>query len=65
MLVRVRGCQNFGGMIFYLHVVPDLLDFAVGADQERAADDPLECAAHEFFAAPYTVGFKHFVFGVA
>ncbi len=42
MLVRRRGCQNFGGVIFYLHVVPDLLDFAVGADQERAADDSLE-----------------------
>jgi len=45
--------------------VPDFLDFAVDADQKTAADDSLEQAAHEFFAAPRAVGFDHLVRGIA
>ena len=45
--------------------VPDLFDFAVGADQKTAADNSLEQAAHEFFPAPRAVGFDHLVRGVA
>ena len=45
--------------------VPDLFDFAVGADQKTAADNSLEQAAHEFFPAPRAVRFDHLVRGVA
>jgi hypothetical protein len=42
-----------------------LFNFAVGADQEGAADDALVRAAHEFFHLPHSVGFDHFVIGIA
>jgi hypothetical protein len=45
--------------------VPDLLDFAVGANQKTAADNSFEQAAHEFLPAPRAVGFDHFVRGIA
>jgi len=45
--------------------IPDLFDFAVGADQKTAADNPFKKAAHEFFPAPRTVGFDHLVRGIA
>ena len=45
--------------------VPDLFDFAVGADQKTAADNSLEQATHEFFPAPRAVRFDHLVRGVA
>jgi hypothetical protein len=48
-------------VIFYLYVVPYLLDFAIGANQEGAADDALVRAAHEFLQAPHAVGFDHLV----
>jgi len=52
-------------VIFYFYVVPDLFDFAVGVDQERAAYDALVRVAHEFLHAPHSVGFDHFVVGIA
>jgi hypothetical protein len=45
--------------------VPDDFDFSVGADQETAADNSFELAAHEFFVAPGAVSGDHFVAGVA
>jgi len=45
--------------------IPDLFDFAVGADQKTAADNSLKQAAHEFLAAPRAVGFDHFVGWIA
>jgi hypothetical protein len=50
---------------FYFYLVPHLLDLAIGADQEGAAHDSGEAAAHEFFGAPHAVGFQHFVTRVA
>src|SRR5258707_13989135 len=57
--------EDFGGVAFGPDRVPDLFDFAVGADQKTAADNSLEQAAHEFFPAPRAVGFDHLVRGVA
>ncbi len=57
--------KDFGGVAFGPDGVPDLFDFAVGADQKTAADNSLEQAAHEFFPAPGAVGFDHLVRGVA
>jgi hypothetical protein len=45
--------------------VPDLFDFAVGADQKTAANNSLEQAAHEFLTAPRAVGFDHLVRRIA
>jgi hypothetical protein len=52
-------------VIFYFYVVPDLLDFTVGIDQESTADDALVRVTHEFLHAPRAVGFDHFVVGIA
>ena len=52
-------------MAFGFDWVPDLFDFAVGADEKTAADNSLEEAAHEFLATPRAVGFDHFVSGIA
>jgi hypothetical protein len=57
--------EDFGGVAFGFDWVPDMFDFAIGADQKTTADDSLEQAAHEFLAAPRTVGFDHFVSGIA
>ena len=57
--------EDFRGVALGFDWVPNLFDFAVGADQETAADDSLEQAAHEFFPAPRAVGFDHFVRGIA
>jgi hypothetical protein len=57
--------QDFGGVAFGFDWVPDMFDFAVGADQKTAADNSLEQAAHEFLAAPGAVRFDHFVRGIA
>jgi hypothetical protein len=57
--------KDFGGVAFGPNGVPDLFDFAVGADQKTAANNSLEQAAHEFFPAPRAVGFDHLVRGVA
>src|SRR5258708_12554392 len=57
--------KDFGGVAFGPDRVPDLFDFAVGADQKTASDNSLEQAAHEFFPAPRAVGFDHLVRGIA
>jgi hypothetical protein len=57
--------EDFGGVAFGFDGVPDLFDFAVGADQKTAADNSFKKAAHEFFPAPCAVGFDHLVRGVA
>jgi hypothetical protein len=57
--------EDFGGVALGFDGVPDGFDFAVGADEETAADNSFEEAAHEFFAAPGVVGGDHFVGGVA
>jgi hypothetical protein len=57
--------EDFGGVALGFDWVPDCFDFAVGADQNTAADNSLEQAAHEFLAAPCAVGFDHFVCGIA
>jgi hypothetical protein len=57
--------ENFRDVALGFDWIPDLFDFAVGTDQETAADDPFKKAAHEFFPAPRAVGFDHFVRGIA
>ena len=52
-------------MAFGSDGVPDLFDFAVGADQETAADNSFKKAAHKFFPAPGAVGFDHLVRWIA
>ena len=52
-------------MAFGADGVPDLFDFAVGADQKTAADDSLEQTSHEFLAAPRAIGLDHLVRGIA
>ncbi len=46
-------------MAFGFYGVPDVLDFAVGADEEAAAHDSQERFAEEFFHAARAVGFNH------
>ena len=57
--------EDFGGVAFGFDGVPDLFNFAVGADQKTAADNSFEKTAHEFFPAPCAVGFDHLVRGIA
>ena len=52
-------------MVFDADGVPNLGDAAVFVDEESAADDSLEAAAHEFFHAPLAVALDHFVVGIA
>ncbi len=52
-------------MAFGFYGVPDVLDFAVGADEEAAAHDSQEGFAEEFFHAARAVGFNHVEIGVA
>jgi hypothetical protein len=61
----LQAGEDFGGVAFGADGVPDLFDFAVGADQKTAANDSLEQATHEFFAAPRAVGLDHLVRGIA
>jgi len=49
---------GFGG-------IPDVFDFAVGANQKRAADGAGENATHKFLGAPDAVGFDHFARRIA
>jgi hypothetical protein len=49
---------------FHFDVVPDVLEFAVGADEKGAADNAEERAAQEFFHAARAVGFDRFEIGV-
>ena len=56
--------EDFGGVALGFGGVPDLFDFAVGADQNATADNSFEQAAHEFLPAPRAVGFDHLVCGI-
>jgi hypothetical protein len=44
--------ENGGGVAFGFDEGPDFFDFAGFSDEERAADDPHEGAAHELFFLP-------------
>ena len=57
--------QNFRDVAFHFDVVPDVFEFAVGADQKGAANDAQERAAEESFHAACAVGFDRFEIGVA
>jgi hypothetical protein len=50
---------------FHFYLIPQLFDLAVGADQEGAAHDSGEGAAHEFLGAPDAIGFQHLAAGIA
>jgi hypothetical protein len=50
---------------FHFDVVPDVFEFAVGADEKGAADDAQERAAQESFHAARAVGFDRFQIGIA
>ena len=52
-------------MVLHFHLIPDLLDSAVGSDQKRAANNSREGTAHEFLQAPDAIRFQHFVAGIA
>jgi hypothetical protein len=61
----LQAREDFGGVAFGFDWIPDLLDFAVGADQKTAADNSLKQAAHEFLSTPRAVVFDHFVRWIA
>jgi hypothetical protein len=61
----LSGGENYSDVAFHLHLIPHLFDLAVGADQESATHDSSEGPAHEFLGAPDSVGFEHFVAGIA
>jgi len=56
--------EDFGGVAFGFDGGPDGFDFAVFADEERAADDSHEFASHELLLLPGAVGFDGFVVGI-
>src|SRR5713226_6762446 len=68
---RARGlllgddAEDFSGMAFGVDGGPDFFDFAVFADEERAADDAHEFAAHELLFLPGAKGLDGFVIGIA
>src|SRR5712692_4595527 len=53
------------GVAFRLHVVPDVLNFAVRANQKRAAHNSQKRFAEEFLHPPRPVSFDHFEFRIA
>jgi hypothetical protein len=57
--------QNVGGMAFGFDEGPDVLDFAGLADEEGAACDAHESAAHELFLLPGAEFLDGFVGGIA
>jgi hypothetical protein len=57
--------EDCGGMAFGFDEGPDVLDFAGLADEERAADDAYESAAHELFFLPGAELLDSFVSGIA
>jgi hypothetical protein len=57
--------EDFGGVAFGSDEGPDGFDFAGFADEEGAADDAHEGAAHEFFFPPGAELLDGFVGGVA
>ena len=65
LIALFSGFQYFGGVAFGFHMVPDLNDPSIWADQIGTAYDAHERSSHEFLHAPRAVGFDHFVLGVA
>jgi hypothetical protein len=57
--------QHFSGVAFGMDSGPDFFDFAVFTDEEGAADDAHEFAAHELLFLPGTVGLDGFVIEIA
>ena len=57
--------EDFGGVAFGFDEGPDVFDFAGFADEEGAADDAHEGAAHELFFLPGAEFLDGFVGGVA
>jgi hypothetical protein len=56
--------ENFGGVAFGFNKGPHGFDFAGFADEEGAADDAHEGAAHELFFLPGAEFFDGFVGGI-
>jgi len=50
---------------FCFDVIPNVFEFAVGADEKRAADDAEKRAAEEFFHAARAVGFNRLQIRIA
>jgi hypothetical protein len=69
--LRYRGLfvedesQDFGGVAFGFDEGPEVLNFSGFADEEGAADDAHEGAAHELFFLPGTKSLDGFVSGIA
>jgi hypothetical protein len=57
--------ENVGGVAFGFDEGPDVFDFAGFADEEGAADDAHEGAAHELFFLPGTELLDGLVCGIA
>jgi len=57
--------EDFGDVAFHFDAVPNAFEFAIGADQERAADDAEERAAKEFFHAARAIRLDRFQVGIA
>ena len=57
--------ENGGGVAFGFDEGPDMFDFAGFADEEGAADNAHESAAHELFFLPGTKFLDGFVGGIA
>jgi hypothetical protein len=57
--------EDFGGVAFGSDGGPESLDFASFADEEGAADDALELAAHELLLLPDAESRDGFVIGIA
>ena len=64
-LHTTRRGEHLRDVALDFYTVPDLFQIAVYADQEGAADDALEGAAHEFLHAPDTVDLQHLVRRIA
>ena len=52
-------------MVLARRRIPDVLDFAVGGDQEGAADNTGEYSPHELLGTPRAISFDHFVARIA
>lgn len=57
--------EDFGGMAFGSDSGPEGFDFARSADEERAANNAHEFAAHELLFLPGAIGFDGFMVGIA
>ena len=52
-------------MVLARRGIPDVLNLAVGGDQEGAADNTGEYSPHELLGTPRAIGFDHFVGRIA